>query len=575
MRLNMRYGLCIGMFGLVLPQAGLAQNVSAPTRDELARNTARPKPAPEKTPTIDAANVQDRPPCLLADADFADQRFTLEEVHFTGLLDGQDAWLLPSWKALQGQNISVSQICDMRDAAAQTLTARGYIAGVEVPPQDIGSGKITLNVLFAHMTAIEVKGVSGRNKTRIRRILQPLLEQPQFNSIDVERILLLAQDVPGLSTHMTLRPAGTVRGDIVADVAVKYQPITVDASLLNSGPDTAGPFGAIVSVRVNGVLGLGDRTTISAYSSVPLKEQQVIRIEEELQLDHDGTVFVGGWTGAWSSSAFLGQNVLSRTSLTALELRRAIIRKRTRTVSLGLGVELVDQHVRIAGQPFSTDQLKIGYIRLDFDHNIALKTDSVRLGGSISWRKGLSGEMLNCDPARGPCANLPSSRVDADPRAWIMRGHGYLTIPVSSKLTFSVAPRWQYSPQIVPTFEMVTGGNYTIGRGFDPGAITGDSGLGLTTELRLNLSEREGEEQLTARPYLFVDALRTWTHRTPLPIPTTQMLLSAGPGVRLNWGKRIYLDALAAFPARSQNLDLPAQSAKLLIGLTVSFGTNQ
>ncbi len=563
------------MLGLVLPQAGLAQNVSAPTRDELERNTVRPESAPEKMPTIDAVNVQDRPPCLLADADFADQRFTLEEVHFTGLLDGQDAWLLPSWKALQGQNISVSQICDMRDAAAQTLTARGYIAGVEVPPQDIGSGKITLNVLFAHMTAIEVKGVSGRNKARIRRILQPLMKQPQFNSADAERALLLAQDVPGLSTHMTLRSAGTVRGDIVADVAVKYQPVMVNASLLNSGPDTAGPFGAIVSVRVNGVLGLGDRTTIGAYSSIPTNEQQVIRVEEELQLDHDGTVLVGGWTGAWSSSAFLEQQVRSRTSLTTFELRRNIIRKQTSSASAGLGVELVDQNVRIASQPFSTDQLKIGYIRLDFDHSIALKTDSARLGGSISWRKGLSGEMLNCDPARGPCANRPSSRIDADPRAWIMRGHGYATIPVSSKLTFSLAPRWQYSPQTVPTFEMMTGGNYTIGRGFDPGTIAGDSGLGIASELRFDLSKRDGSNRMTTRPYLFVDALRTWTHKTSLPIPATQMLLSAGPGVRLNWGKRIYLDALAAFPVRSQNLDLPVQSVKLLIGLTVSLGTNQ
>ena len=42
-----------------------------------------------------------------------------------------------------------------------------------------------------------------------------------FNRYQAERYLLLASDIPGYVVRLTLRPAGTVPGDVIGDVTVQ------------------------------------------------------------------------------------------------------------------------------------------------------------------------------------------------------------------------------------------------------------------------------------------------------------------------------------------------------------------
>ena len=52
-------------------------------------------------------------------------------------------------------------------------------------------------------------------------------------------------------------------------------------------------------------------------------------------------------------------------------------------------------------------------------------------------------------------------------------------------IAFSLSPRAQYSDDPLFAFEEFSGGNYTAGRGYDPGIITGDSGFGFQSEVRI------------------------------------------------------------------------------------------
>jgi hemolysin activation/secretion protein len=83
--------------------------------------------------------------------------------------------------------------------------------------------------------------------------------------------------------------------------------------------------------------------------------------------------------------------------------------------------------------------------------------------------------------------------------------------------------------------ELVSFGGIGIGRGYDPGAITGDRGIGGSAELRYD--QAVGSQYLlSAEPYVYFDAGQTWyIQRGGAVDPSLidQNIQSVGGGVRL------------------------------------------
>ena len=71
-------------------------------------------------------------------------------------------------------------------------------------------------------------------------------------------------------------------------------------------------------------------------------------------------------------------------------------------------------------------------------------------------------------------------------------------------------PRLQYALDALLSFEEFTAGNYTVGRGYDPATLSGDSGVGLTAELRGPRWMPIEQSKLTLQPYVFGDAAWVW-----------------------------------------------------------------
>jgi hemolysin activation/secretion protein len=107
-----------------------------------------------------------------------------------------------------------------------------------------------------------------------------------------------------------------------------------------------------------------------------------------------------------------------------------------------------------------------------------------------------------------------------------------------------VLPRAQYAFDPLLSFEEFTGGNYTVGRGYDPGAILGDHGVGVSAELRGPRYKVFEDRELRVQPYAFGDAAWTWNKGTD----PDDRLFSAGGGLRAELGDRFRLDATLAVP---------------------------
>ena len=575
----------LGAAGLAgaLPQMSYAQTVAGqPTREEIERVPTSSRVPSNRRLTIDGEI--ERAPCPLADATYKDITVDLREVRFSGLGTIAPEMLRGSWSGYVGQKVPIATVCEIRDRAATILRQAGYLAAVQVPPQRIEGGVVNFDVLLAKLTGFQVRGEAGRSEAIIGRYLRALQDQPVFNIRFAERYLLLARDLPGYDIRLTLRPAGTVPGEIIGEVQVVRTPMEVDFAVQNYGSQEVGRGGGILQVRFNGIFGLGDRTTIGVFSTHDFREQQVVQAGQELRVGGEGLTLGAEFSYAWTRPTLGGGIFLkSETMVATLRATYPVIRRQSFNLNLGGGLDFVDQSSSFNGIPFTRDRLRVPFLRADysaFDPQSIVSTTGYsaneprwRVGATLELRQGIAALGASPDCRANPAACVaggatPPSRLTADPSGFVMRAGAvveYRPIPI---IGFSLAPRGQYSPSTLLSFEQFSAGNYTVGRGFDPGTLIGDSGFGVRGEVTVGTLIPAARNRFAIQGYGFVDAAWVWNNdRTP-GVTDPQKLQSAGGGVRVAFGDRFIFDAGVAVPFAAAGLQTVRGDTRVLVSLT-------
>lgn len=585
---NTRITAIIMAAASVLPVAAWAQAApAAPTREELDREAQAPR-APKTAPRIDGDGGIERAPCPLAEPRFAEVFVTIGDVRFAGLEVVSPETLRVAWADFAGKRVPVAALCDIRDRAATILRRQGYLAAVQVPPQRIeDNGTARFDVLMAKLVRVQVRGNAGRAERTIARQLAKLQDQPVFNSRDAERYLLLIEDMPGYDARLTLRPAGTKPGEVIGDVTVTYTPVEIDANVQNLGSREVGRFGGLVRARLNGLTGMADTTTVSFYNTADWNEQHVLQASHDFRLGGEGLALGGDFTYAWTRPDIAGFSGAFRTRTLIATLRAAYPLQRSQggNAVLTAGLDLTNQIVRFAGTDLTRDKLRVAFARLDFDRidrasatgllGYSANEPRWRFGGSLELRQGLSilGASEPCGPTFANCAAVSLSKAEGDPTAFVVRASAYGEVRPSPAFTLSVSPRAQWSPSPLLAFEEFSAGNYTVGRGYDPGTITGDSGVGVQTEVRLGSLVPQRRDGLAFQPFAFFDAAWVWNEDVLFaPYPSNpQHLYSAGGGVRAAWGNHARLDATVAAPLKRTGLQARRGDVRALLSLTVKL----
>jgi hemolysin activation/secretion protein len=150
----------------------------------------------------------------------------------------------------------------------------------------------------------------------------------------------------------------------------------------------------------------------------------------------------------------------------------------------------------------------------------------------------------------------------------VMRVQGVAEFRPIPKIMFSLAPRAQYSPTTLLSYEQFSAGNYTVGRGFDPGTLIGDSGVGVRLEAGVGSIVPDTPRSLTFLGYAFLDAAWVWSRDAAPGVRNLQKLQSAGGGVRVAFGDRFLFDAVVAVPFDKAGLQTTRGDTRLLVSIT-------
>ncbi|WP_293883143.1 ShlB/FhaC/HecB family hemolysin secretion/activation protein [Sphingomonas sp.] len=573
----------------VWPGAALAQSaVGAPTREEVQRAPLATAPPPGARITVEGE--VERAPCPLADPAYKDITVTISGAQFTGLGGVPVDLVRPAYADLIGKTVTIASVCEIRDRAATILRRAGYLAAVQVPPQRIENGIVKFDVLMAKLVGFQVRGDAGKSEPVIRRYLTAIQDQPVFNILTAERYLLLARDLPGFDVRMTLRPAGTAPGEVIGEIQVVRTPIELDVNVQNLGSREVGRFGGIAQLRLNGLLGWGDRTTVGFFSTADFKEQQVAQVSEEIRVGREGLTLGADFNYAWTNPTIANFTLRSRTLAATLRARYPLIRRQTHNLFLSGGLDFVNQASRLVGTtgalPLSRDRLRVGFIRLDYQAidpasvagttGYSISEPRWAIGGSVEARQGVNIFDASPDCRRNPVActtggATPPSRLIADPTAFVVRGSADVTFRPFPIISFSLQPRGQYSPHALLSYEQFSAGNYTIGRGFDPGTLLGDSGVGVRGEVTVGSMVPRSRNDLAIQGYGFIDAAWTWDRDPNSSVRYPEKLQSGGGGVRLAFGDRFQADAGVATPFRAAGLQTRRGDTRFLISLTAKL----
>lgn len=567
--------------------AALAQSaVAAPTREEIQRGLLGEAEKGQAQALTVEGGVE-RSACPLANPEFADVKFTLQSVDFSGLGVVNGSILKTAYAGYVGQEVPVAVVCEIRDRAATILRSAGYLAAVQVPPQTIEGGNVKFDVLLARMTSVQVRGNAGSSEKLLKQYIDQLTNEPVFNIDVAERYLLLARDIPGLDVRLSLRPvtsnADGKPGDVIGEFNVVRTPVYVDANIQNFGSKQVGRFSGLLRARFNGLTGMGDQTTISAFSTADFSEQQVLQVGHEFRVGGEGLRLGANFTYAWTDPELANNfDIESETLVAGVYATYPFIRKQSHNLFGTVGFDYIDQQTEIFGIQTNEDDLSIAYVRLDYN---AIDPGSLSgrsgysafepkwgIAGSLELRQGLGilGASKGCGAAFVRCIgqSVIPTRADGDPTAFVVRGEAKLDYRPTPLLAFTLKPRFQYSPDALFSYEEISGGNYTTGRGYDPGTIIGDSGYGLQTEVSYGSLVPDSPDGIAWQPYVYFDLMGIWNKNSPRD---PQKIYSAGGGIRATLGRRASLDVMAVVPLKRGPLQNRRDSARALMTLTVQL----
>lgn len=539
--------------------------------------------------TLTVDGQLERGACALDNAELAAIRVTLSRVDFAGAEAATDVDLSSAYAPYLGRELPLAVLCDIRARATQLLADAGYLAAVEIPEQRLEGGAATFRVVLGRLTALRVRGDAGPSERLLARYLEHMVGQPVFNTRQAERYLLLADDIPGLDVRLSLRAAASGQpGDLIGEVAVVRRRTVVDLSVQNYGASALGRFGGLLRAEFYDLTGAGDRTTLAAYSSHDFSEQASLQLAHEMLVGSEGLALGGQVTAGWTHPTLdlTGFDVKSDTLFAGLHASYPLRRSQTSTIHASGGLDLVDQDVKANGTRLSRDNVRTGWMRLDL-----VQTDQAsvaRRGGyspyeprtraalGVELRQGLGilGTSRDCRTAPAACiiANELPSRIEQDPTAMLLRAEFRGEYRPTPLVAVALDLTGQFTRDPLPAFEELSGGNFSAGRGYDPAAITGDSGLTGRVELRFGSLVPASIDAFALQPYVFADGATVRDRDPSQRAFNPDSLFSLGGGLRFTYGGGMQGDVALAVPLErtdGQRLaNQPRGDVRLLVSLT-------
>jgi hemolysin activation/secretion protein len=470
-------------------------------------------------------------------------------VHVAGVeIDGATVYpaseVASLFAGLDGRTVSPDEIADAVRALQTKYREEGYFLTVvhnTFRPAPSGT-LLHVQVIEGYISDVKLDGDVGPVGVLIYNYLRHLPEKRPTKFSDVERYVLLAKAIPGITIRTILFPARDEPGAVELVAQVQRKSFDILATDDNRGPRTAGPNEMLVGVSANSFSSLGERTEAFIFDT-PFSDEQVFG-----QASYEG--FIGSEGLKFRAYAGYGTslpgNVLAITGysgdlfLAGGALEYPAILSRRLSLALNAALDIDQSQIALLGSDgFLNPQSKIKLRILRLGEKLQIQDDLLGFGRSaantvnLTVHQGLpelagSSNDAAFSPRPGERNNF--SKVTAE----VVRVQNLFALGAST-VALKTAFSGQWTRAILPPSEKFLFGGEQYGRGFYNGEVTGDRAAAGTIEPQLNQTLEGkvlGYSYLVGlQYYTFFDIGQTWSNA---PGDVNTHIESTGIGIRVN-----------------------------------------
>ena len=463
----------------------------------------------------------------------------LRGIEFKGISSYSDADLKKYYQEYIGTEISLTQVFVIAEQIQDRFRADGFmLTRVVVPEQKVNNGIFTIQAIEGFISNIKVEGDIGPVQARVQATLENLLHQQPVTTQDLERYLLLVNDLPGIRAVGFLRANAGELGASELVVQAERKAFEGYAYANNRGSRFTGPHRFVMMARENSATFLGEQIEGLFLHSLFDDEQRFGQLTIRQPLTSDGLLLELS-AGFSPSRPGFGLDVLD-TETEALtvnaQLSYPLIRSRKHNLYIQGGFQSIDQEVRILDEKITRDQLRVFFANLLYD----FKDD---LGGFTEVSFGLrqGSDVLNASDKRDPDLSRIGGVSDFTSVNAFFSRHQHLW----DNLGLFMSATGQYSFDTLLSPEEFTLGGERFGRGYNPAELAGDSGLGVTAELQYTVPGPFDFWQ-SIQGYGFYDFGVVWNRDQREK--DRESLASAGLGIRNQLLENVFIDLEVAWP---------------------------
>jgi len=409
---------------------------------------------------------------------------------------------------------------------------------------DVAGGQVHFIVSEGHITSVLLDGDIGPAGTQVLRFLDVLKDEVPISASTIERALLLAQDVPGVSIQAVLKPddtAGTTPGALTLIARVSHTPYSGLLTADNRAYQNTGPQEALASVNLNSFTSFGEQTQLQLYDA-GAGSQIFGQGSIEAFLGGSGLKFkfYGGAGDSLPTGTLAAINYLGQTDVVGGQFSYPLIRSREQTLNLIGLFEAINSTISTGGSPATVaSRDSVRAFRVGFDYALL----DLWLGAAMPATNSLTIRLSQGINGLGATANgaTDSANAFAGPQfdftkitGEATREQTLFTVWPGSTVSLYGLVTGQGTSHVLPTIEQFYLGGSAFTRGYYSGEVTGDNALAATTELRLNtgfpLSLFNTSTDVGLQAYGFYDWGETWNESELEP---NHRLASMGIGARM------------------------------------------
>lgn len=481
---------------------------------------------------------------------------------------------------LTGPAVPLPRINAARQAILQHYRSDGYVL-TTVSANIDAAGRLRFIVTEGYIASVKLDGNIGPAGTQVLRFLHHLTRQKPINAATLERYLLLADDIPGVSVRSVLEPSTDVPGAMNLIAQVSRKPVSGLLTFDNRAFSETGPIEGLGVLDLNSFTEFGEKTELSWYHTFP-DSQNFGQISEEMFLGGSGLklrVYAGTGLALPSGGGLSQLNYHGRTTVLGGTLSYPVIRARQQTLNVYVSLDAIEstisEDIGAGGSlaQVSTDSLRVVRLGEDYARSDLLFGANHAAVNAVSFRISHGLHALGASPNDVNGSRL-SPRINEQTNFTkfdfeLSRTQTLFTPWQGGSVALMGLATGQWSDNILPPAEQFYLGGARFTRGYYAGQVAGDKALAATAELQLNtdldLSRWHLPHSLPAQFYLFYDWGETWQN-APDILP--EMVSSFGGGVRAQVTNRVEVDleALDRFN-RYPNGGPPSVSALNGIGL--------